>query len=285
MQTAGLSHDPGPSSGDDRWRLVGHAILPRPIGNRCFIKSGTQQWVITERGLIPLTSEIFEYNIANSYVKQTDKIDDAWIEAAGFYNGNFGWQGMIYPKGPWLLINVPVSGNTVIEQFVMNQQTGAWAKFCGMNANCWTVHNGNPYFGGIDGKVYQADYGNDDDGGGIDAEIQTSYTNFGNPQQLKWLHLGRPVMEATQGTEFYFEAEVDFEKRALINTVSVAGAGATAWGSAWGSPWGALKSNIREWYSIAGFGRYASLRLQGNYKDIDFSISSFDTQFTPGGTL
>lgn len=275
----------GPDPSDSAWSLVGRFVIPEPLGRRCIVQLGTETIVITEIGLIPLRRELFVTGNESSYARISDKIDNAFREAGASYGSNFGWHGISYPNGPYALFNVPVAENATTYQFVVNLITGAWCEFRGMNGSAWAIHKNKPYFGGVDGVVYKADTGQADNGTNICVDMKTAFSFFGNRQQNKLLHFARPIMDADSNVEFTFGVDVDFEENFLANAVSVSGATGTSWGSAWGSSWSSGAINSKDWYSVAGLGRSVSLKLKGDYQDVSFSISSFDVQYTAGGTL
>jgi hypothetical protein len=103
--------------------------------------------VITEDGLVPLSAALQSSRL-NPRVTLTDKIQSAVSEAVAAHGSNFGWQALPYPKGYQLYLNVPVTSNTQVEQYVMNTITKQWCKFQGWNANVWETFNHTLFFGG-----------------------------------------------------------------------------------------------------------------------------------------
>lgn len=266
------------------WSLVARTVLPAPLGRRCLVEYGAELLYICERGVMPLSQIITGGNTDGEQFRMlTTKIDGAFTLAAKEYGTTFGWEGINYPRGKYLCINVPIVGNTTTHQYIMNTITGAWCKFIGQNANCWALHNEKLYFGGTDGKVYQADFGDDDNSNSIDVDIKTAFSYLGDPNQQKLFTMGRPVVQSTGEIEFSFGVDLDFDDDPLTNTVSITGTGGTAWGSAWGSPWGNTSQFTKEWYSLTGVGRAAAIKMAGSYKDVSWEISAFDIVHTRGG--
>ena len=92
---------------------------------------------------------------------------------------------MCLPRRNIALINIPITASSRSDQYVMNILTGAWTRFIGWNALCFSLYNENLYFGGSDGKVYQTDYGQTDNGSTIAAEIRTAFNYFGDDTRQK----------------------------------------------------------------------------------------------------
>jgi hypothetical protein len=89
-----------------------------------------------------------------------------------------------------LLVNVPVTQDTLSYQFVMNTITKAWCRFTGWNASCWTEFGGDIYFAsGL--KVIKANIGANDSGQPIIGVCAQAYSSLGVNAQ-KEITLVRP---------------------------------------------------------------------------------------------
>jgi len=160
------------------WSLLGTYKIGRPIAIRGAKKIAGDIVIITDQDFV-FFSEVFKNDGA---VTQRGKLSGAAINAVNSYSSNYGWEVALYPKGGWLLFNVPVATNTTYHQYVVNTITGAACKFTGMNARTWGMYNNNLYFGGS-GKVFKADDGLNDDGVNIVCDVQAAYNNLGSPQE------------------------------------------------------------------------------------------------------
>ena len=165
-------------SDPSNWALLGTYKIGRPIAIRGAKKVAGDIMIITDQDFV-FFSEVFKND---GSVTQRSKLSGAAIEAVNNYSSNYGWEVAMYPKGGWLLINVPVATNTTYHQYILNTITGAACKFTGMNASTWGMYNNNLYFGG-NGKVFKADDGYDDNGVNIVCDIQSAYNNLGSPQE------------------------------------------------------------------------------------------------------
>lgn len=275
-----------PGAGD--WTLSMRFKLPKPLGVRCFLQYGADVYLNTIQGLYPLSRTVAQGNEPGVYDRLSDKIRNAFSEAARSYSANFGWQVVNYPQGHYLLVNVPVATGTAAEQYVMNTETGAWCKFTGQNAQSWVVWDDDLYFGGTDGAVYKADNGNADAMAHIPHEMQQAFNycqarEVSNRTNKKLFSMVRPILETDSATTLGVDIDVDFGTTTMEMSERISGTGGTAWGSAWGSPWSPVNRTVDNWYGVGAIGRAMSLKLKGECKDTNVALSSTDVLFTAGG--
>ncbi len=181
--------DPSSSS---LWSLIGVFHMGKPVGRRCIIEVGGDLAILTEDGVVPMSQAIQTELGAIQSIALTAKIQRAFIEAVQDGGQNFGWQPISFPKRNMALINVPAAGSAPIQQFAFNTLTGAWARFVGMDANCWGVFETNLYFGGS-GTVFQAESGSDDNGTPIAAAMLPAFMDLGRSGRLKMVKMVRPI--------------------------------------------------------------------------------------------
>lgn len=143
------------------WALLGVFRIGSPIGQRPFIKAGADLLVISNDGIVPLSLVLPRDRIGAEKIAITDKIRNAFATATTTYSANFGWQGLLYPQGNWMLFNIPLT-TTTSYQYVTNTITGAWCRFTTMNGLCWGLFNELIYFGAKNGWVGLADSGTKD---------------------------------------------------------------------------------------------------------------------------
>lgn len=266
------------------WALQGVYQLGTPIGRRCFVQLGGDLVVICEDGYYPLTKALIASG-GNPKASISDKISGAVLEASRSYGANFGWQGTLYPRGSMLIFNVPTAEGITSEQHVMNVQTGAWCKFTGMNANCWSLFNDDAYFGGST-VVYKADDGFDDDGDARSGYVKPAFSYFRTPNRQKIWKMIRPVFFAGSTVTPTINMNVDFEDTRPTMTVLSNGGGGTPWGSPWGSGWGNSNAIRKDWQSVAaaiGFAGTPYMAVATNTQDI--VLMSFDYTYQVGGIL
>lgn len=278
----------GDYPGSPNWAIVGHYYISNPLSYRCGIHFGPDVLIMTEMGLVPL-STVLTSDTTQSALGQDQgtigKIQTSFREAAGVYKSNFMWQACFYPKGNYMIFNIPIATDTLTEQYVLNVSTGAWCQFTGMNACSWAVANEKLYFGGTDGKVYLADYGANDNNNSIPVDIKTSYQYFGDRESLKRFLMLRPLISGDTATSFSINLDCDFVENQATDSISITGSSGSSWDTAtWDTDgWDSSSGAFQNWYSIAGIGRCASIRLKGSYLNAQFQISAFNITYEKGG--
>jgi hypothetical protein len=268
------------------WQRVGQFFLPSIIGRRGFLHYQGDLLIITEEGPIPM-SQLMATSHTTDYRALTDLVDQAFTAQADNYSSNFGWEAILYPVGHMVLFNIPVGENVTSEQFVMNTLTGSWCKFTGINASSWVMFNGKPYFGGMDGKVYEFDSGNNDAGAAISWKVKTAFNYLGDTQRVKHFYMVQPLIRAVQAVTVALNIDVDFGNDPITDTVAVTGTGGSPWDtSPWDtSPWDTDNDYTNDWYGVSGVGRAVSVKMEGDFKDLFWAFTSINIIYEPGGYL
>ena len=242
-----------PAVGGD-WALVGVYNIGEPLSIRSVAKYGGEVIIITRLDYVNL-SHVLPGIEADS---QRSKIVKGLRDAIGTGGSLWGWEATVYPKGQLAIFNVPTAAGTY-DQHVMNTVTGAWCRWTGINAHTWQVYDNRIFFGAADGYVYEFDSGNDDDGTGIESEMQTAWLPIGG--------YGNKMITAVR--EFiYTNADIDtvntysvdyedFEEQPYPAAVDSASA---EWGGPWGTPWTGQDQITKDWQTIGIYGEVISLR-------------------------
>lgn len=277
----------GSYPGGDDWARIGQFFLPKPLGRRSFFNLDSDVMIITEGGVIPLSAVMSTGQKAGTYARLTDKIQNAFRLAAESWGSSFGWEGFVYPKGPYLAINVPRSSATDARQYVMNLLTGSWCQFIDQPANCWAIFNGKPYFARGD-SVFVADTGTTDNGNRIPIKLKTAFNYCGLPGVVKQFSMTQLLMLANSAdVEFLCDADVDFAQEPVIGTITNAATGGTAWDvGEWDeAAWDTGNRFIDDWYSIDGLGRCVAIKIEGNVSGLQCAFNSLNVLFVVGGVM
>lgn len=263
-----------PSSASD-WLLKGIYFVGKPLGRKCFTKLAGDLVLLTELGAFPLSkalqSATVDYKLA-----LTNKIENAFIEAARTYGGNSGWTGALYPAQGAILFNVPTQDTGVAaEQFVMNTITKSWCKFDSWNASDLIVFEKELYFADAT-KVAKAwlastysDYGNN-----ISVQGQTAFSYFGS-MNIKSFKLFRPVLAVNGNLSFSSGIAVDFDTTPTLNSSTYSVTSGAVWDvDNWDEGYWAAGLEIKKsWQTpVAYEGRAASglLNLTTNLLEIQW---------------
>lgn len=252
-----------PSSANT-WELIGVYDVGPPIGYRCFTKVGGDLALINIDGVLPLSKSLNLDRATQATVAITANINNAMNESARSYRNNFGWELTPYAKGTMAILNVPIQEGQSQQQYVMNTITGAWCKFTGMNANCWAVYKDNLFFGGNDGRVYQADTTGLDVVSPIDAIGQGAYNYYSMRGRLKQWKLLQPLLTTDSDARPALGISTDFRDNASLGTPTSSQTVSALYDSAtWDADVYAIEGRtVADWTSIAGTGQCASIHFR-----------------------
>lgn len=267
------------------WALVGMFRIGRPIGRRCFIKTGSDVIVVCADGAFPMSKALLN-DRSQLNESLSDKIVNLISDDVTAYANNFGWQPMLYPIGNKLIINVPQTENSVQYQYVMNTVNGSWTKFTGWNAACWEFFGDGLYFGG-NGIIAKADTGTDDNGANINVDAKTAFTYFGKKGRVKRVTMARPVFYADALFTPSIGLNMDFEDKAPTAPNNYIANTSSAWDvSPWDvTAWGGGNQVIKNWQTVNGVGTAVSLRVRAAVKGIAVSWQATDYAYELGGVL
>lgn len=141
------------------WQLVAkYDIAPVLGGSRCVVKLGADLGILGKDGVQSMAKAThLDRADADNQGAFTAAIRNTIKDAAEAYGPNFGWQVHEHRDRSMLIVNVPIASGTLAMQYVMNVQTGAWARWFELPAVCWHTFGGNLLFGTANGTVIQAD--------------------------------------------------------------------------------------------------------------------------------
>lgn len=270
-----------PSTGSV-WALQGIYQMGSPMGNKCFLKFGTDLLYLSKDGLTPMSQGRFFADVAKNE-DLTDKIMWAISQATSAYAENFGWTLQNYPAENMLIVNIPAVPQ---QQYVMNTVTKAWCNFTGWNANCWELYKDGIYFGG-NGVVSLAWNTYSDNGSQIVGDAVQAANYFGSKGQIKRWSMMRPMMFASGPPGVYSGINVDFDTTSPSSPLVYPSTNISLWGTfVWGTgTWGGSGSIYKNWQGVNGLGYSASPRVKAAGNGISVSWISTDFVFEKGATL
>jgi hypothetical protein len=160
------------------WSNVGIFSVGKPVGPRCLRNIGGDLVLICEDGAVPLSTIIRFDRAQQKKAAATSNIAKAFNEVIRQRGRGKPWGVFLWATGTMLICNLP-GRPAVAEQYVMNVQTGAWARFTGIDALCWEEFDDKPYFGTPDGRVVEFWHGSTDNGKPIKALAMPAFSNLG----------------------------------------------------------------------------------------------------------
>lgn len=271
--------DPDDSS---NWGLAGLFEMGRPVsGHRQLCTLGPDMMLINQDGFQSLSNYITLGTSKALTASISRKIGNAVTQAAAAAKDLPGWCAILWPTRNALLVNVPQPGGG-FQQYVVNTITGAWCRFIGLNAHCWTVFNGELFFGANNQMVMQADTGGTDNGVPIAFDLITAFQIFGNIQQQKRACMVRPFMIASGVWYPMLDVNVDYTLTNITAQLNVESFG-TLWDHFnWDEAnWGSLGGPQHDWYSAQGIGTAFAVRMSGIAKSASLQLMAFDVTYEP----
>lgn len=251
------------------WTLVGRYLGPPPIGKKGWFRFRSDLYFITEEGILSLTQirQTGEATDGSDYL--TAKLGRAYTDLLT-YQSTHGWCGMMYPRGTALIINVPLTGQSsgAYCQFVMNTNTGAWARYLGLNGICWALFGRRSYFGTADGKIVLSDEGYTDNGAQIAAVARQAWNTFDDDQGMgaadKQFHFATFSMQVDGSPAITCALNINFEDDQPVNAVAGAATSGGIWDIAtWDvDDWAGAPNTQNLTISVGKIGYTASLWMQ-----------------------
>lgn len=255
------------------WALVGVYNIGVPMSPRCAVKFGGDLFIMTALDIVTM-SKILQ---GMETLAARSKISGAMEQSAQFF-GSSGFDTIMFPAGKLAVFNVPAPGGADFYQYVMNLITGAWSRLTGFNAYSWAVLDNDLYFGGGNGITYKALEGYVDEGLEWDADpgvlewvenrepiysdLQTAWLTFGSITN-KSFKLIKPIFKSAIQVNYTYLVSTDFAEFGSLDYPTPIWVQGTPWDiSPWGSPWGHAIAVDKDWDTIEGLGRYASLLLK-----------------------
>lgn len=261
------------------WALIGVFRTGKPMGRRCAVKYGGDLLILTQDGAVFLRTIMqlaIDQAAAKAITAQINPLFNQYVRAGASL---FGWEAFLYPLGTMLILNAPQSDGTK-HQIVINTITGAPCRFKKMNAFCWGLLNGDPYFG-INTKVMKSDTGTTDDGAAVDGDLVTAFSMM-NTLKKKSFKLIEPVFESNGiPPNVALDMNVDYQLAAPTGVAVASSSGGSTWGvGLWGvATWGTLKTIFRDWRGVRGIGRAGAVRIRVSSSDSRPSLIALRVQY------
>jgi hypothetical protein len=273
------------------WDLVGTFDFPPPIGTRCFCRVGSDLWLISLEGVIPVSQGLPFDPAAVRSVAITTRIQNAMLKAAASYQDNFGWEMLTYPAESLAFLNVPTQANVQQQQFVTNMMTGAWFNITGWNFNTFVIFNDKLYAGDNAGGVHHAFQGVADLVSPIVATMECAFNYFEQPSRLKRITMAQPMMVTSGQITPSIAIATDFNPAGIAApAIASLTQDAAEWDSAlWDAAYYAGdNSSVLQWLTVSGLGRAIALQMAVNVAPAGpggsstFGVGVFDTAVFDG---
>ncbi|TPJ95600.1 hypothetical protein FJ872_33015, partial [Mesorhizobium sp. B2-5-9] len=199
-----------PSDAAD-WSLVGRYQITEPLGPRATMRAGGDLVIATEEGLVPISSAVNKDTSALSLDAISRAIEPDWTREAAQRRA-LNWEVVKWPQKKMALVSLPTTSTKDSDHFVfvINTETGAWAKYTGWDCRCMEIYAGNLYFGTSDGRILQAEIGGDDDGNTYYPIYVGNWDAFDAPERLKTIHQARATFISATAINPHLSISADY---------------------------------------------------------------------------
>ena len=250
-------NDPSLSS---NWQLIGEYRIAPPVSPRAVTDYGGDSFITTYDDHVTLQQMFTALRLGEQPPRS--KVSKAVQEAVTANKNALGWQALYYPKGRSLIFNIPNPDGSFY-QHICNTglPTQPWCRYTGMNAYCWGIFNDNLYFGAANGIIYQADIGQLDNLGAIQATAQQAWNRMGNSQR-KRVSAVRPVVQSLGAASYTFNVGFDYSTLNIPTPDVTPGTGSPWNTSMWNtSPWSSEYTVDPRWRIGGGSGTAAGFGI------------------------
>lgn len=271
----------------ETFALKGVYQVDKPVGRRCVSKFGSDLAILTESGVV-LLSSVISAGPDGKVAILSDPIRDEFVRAVGGARTDPGWEITRYSARGWTMVNVPLPTTSHFDQYVYNPLAPGWFRLTDMDAYCWQTSGSKILFGAL-GAIYRWDDGvtRGDIGTAVVADIGLSWHDYGSATN-KTFTLMRPHF-LTDGTVAPLaNMRTDYDEALPSSGVE---ASVTEFGSEWDddawddAEWGGGMERFAPWLTASGEGIIAAPRIVVSTLSSEIQLQAVDVVFVPGGIL
>ena len=274
------------------WSITARFVIGRPLGFRAFIRVNQDIWILTQQGIIPVSS-LFQTDPQQAARLVSDKVNPLIATAAAAIPFSSAWGGFLWAGGRRVYITIPVTGTTSYF-LVYSLDTKGWTKFQlydnGHALSSCTFIN-LPLYASATGVVYKGETGlaeaasSTSSGQAMTFSSRSAFSFFEQRGSFKAFKDIRPILKSKRGLTLNLGLDTDFKRQATVTTATTGAGTFTAWGSPWGSPWSSDVEYIFDRFAVKGQGHSAAIRFGGSIKGSPCDILSFEIRFDLGGQV
>jgi hypothetical protein len=150
-------------SDPNNWSQQGRYQVSQPMGMNAHLSLGGDLLIATVDGIVPISAAITKDSAQLELAAITVAIKKNWRDEVAAKNTK-PWTMKKWDEYGGIFVTTPGGppGNRYC--YVANNATGAWCRFVGYDAMCFSRLRGDMFFGTQDGLIMQADQGGTDDG-------------------------------------------------------------------------------------------------------------------------
>lgn len=271
---------------DQGWQKVGVYRIGKPMGKHGFILAGGDIVIATTVGLISLAESSRSDYAALGQGAVSYPIEDEWVRMVR-ERGQQDWRCEVWADGQMVVISPPHSGDADPFVFVVNANTGKWAKFTGWSVRSMAVFQDGLYYGRGDGAVCQAWVGGTDEGLPYVGRMLPLFDDLDAPASLKVAKMARVITRSRHPARGQLSGHVNYRVNfpAAPNPHAVVSGNEWDTGT-WGSSiWDATGAEIvsSDWVSVSGAGHDLAIGAQftsGSIVPLDVELVRIDLTYS-----
>lgn len=306
-------------SDNTNWSLVGRYDMPAPMGLNATMTAGGDVLIATKAGIVSLVEVLRKDPAALSVSAISRNIEPEWTKDTSA-RASQPWELVKWPEKNIAVVGMPGrtiagdvdsdwgtgiwgrfiwgggTGDLLVDDpycYVVNLETGAWAKYTGWDVQCLAYHEGKVYFGTSDGRVVEAETGGSDDGEPYYCRYAGLFEHINQPGVNKSILMARPTFTYS----LPFNPKVSISTNYIVtwpsppssapNTMALGVWDAALWDqSAWDT---AIASKVLANFHSIGRNGYAIAPMVqvmcGTTTTPDAELVAFDITYETGGVL
>jgi hypothetical protein len=277
------------------WGIVGLYDASPPLGKNAYLRVGGDLLVLTEIGLVPMSSIKNKDPAALALASISRNIQPDW-QAEAQSRRTLPWEIVKWTSRNIAYITCPITSDENVTPaicFAVNLETGAWSKVTGWDTRCMILHDDGVYFGTNDGALVQADVGGYDQGELIYYAYVGHMDHLGAIGAYKTVTQARAIFRtlaefnpAISVTTDYSVSLPTYPSAASPDTASLWDVG--LWDQAKWDAGAVYYTETTKWVSIgrSGFAHAPVILLtSGSTTAPSAELVAFDTLYNPGGLV
>ena len=185
-------------SSPTNWRQEGRYQMARPMGKNAHLQVAGDILIATIDGIIPLSAAITKERTGMEMAAVTKVVEPLWKQEVAD-KSNRPWTMLKWDERGAIYVTLPGGVPGAYHMLVANVITGAWCRYVGWDAICFTTHYNQCFFGTQKGRIVQADVTGSDNGELYTCIYVGSWEHFGpKAHHVHWLQ-GRTLFTSGRG--------------------------------------------------------------------------------------
>jgi hypothetical protein len=269
------------------WQLVARFVIGKPLGYRAFVRVNQDVWILTQQGIVPVSSLFtadLDTIISDGVGRKINPLIASYAAGVPF---SPLWTGKHWHNGRRVYIQVPTSETTAILA-VYGQDAKGWTTYeLNTPTDCMAIEvsDGTPYIASNGGAIYEFETGYNDNGNAINYSGRLAPSFYGSRGNYKVFADIRPLMYTKRGISMALAIETNFQEVSSLDTIPTTPGTFTAWGAPWGSDWSEGAVYIYDRHATKGQGHSGAIRFAGSARDAPLELFGFEVRFDLGGQV